>query len=155
MKEHICKAKRVDNGKWIEGYYMNYKAFSSDNAENHTILPVCENGLLASRAIAILPETVCRCTGMNYMDGEIAYQGDIYENPGCGVVFVLKYGTYTAYCPADNDYMDSVGFYAEAVGYPQMPIGDLSTYALKIGNIFDNLELLETDLKENKRVKGL
>ena len=40
----------------------------------------------------------------------------------------------TAYCPADKTYMDNVGFFAEAEGYPQMPIGDLSAYALKIGN---------------------
>lgn len=137
MNEHLCRAKHVDNGKWIEGYYLDYKAFSSGNPEQYTILPVHDNGILRGVAQEILPETVCRCTGKEYMNGEIAYEGDIYENPGCGVVFVLKYGTYTAYCPADDVYMDSVGFYAEAEGYPQRPIGDLSKYALKIGTIFD------------------
>lgn len=44
---------------------------------------------------------------------------------------------------ADRCYMDSVGFYAECDGYPDMPIGDLHDYALKKGNIFDNPELLE------------
>lgn len=39
--------------------------------------------------------------------------------------------------------MDNVGFYAEAAGYPQMPIGKLKDYGLKRGNIFDNPELLE------------
>lgn len=77
------------------------------------------------------------------MDGEIAYEGDIYENPVCEIIFVLKYGTYEAYCPADRCYMDNVWFYAEAAGYPQMPIGDLKDYGLKRGNIFDNPELLE------------
>lgn len=33
--------------------------------------------------------------------------------------------------------------YAECEGYPDMPIGDLKDYALKMGNIFDNSELLK------------
>lgn len=147
MKEHLCKAKRMDNGEWIEGYYLDYRAFLSTNPINYTILPVGDDNRLRGIAQEILPETVCRCTGKEYMNGELAYEGDIYENPGCGVVFTLKYGTYTAYCPADDTYMDSVGFYAESEGYPQMPIGDLSAYALKIGNIFDNVDLL-------KNIKG-
>lgn len=153
MNEHMCKAKQIESGKWIEGYYLGYKAFSSGSTKQHAILPVRDNGLLEGVAQEVLPETVCKCTGKEYMNGEIAYEGDIYENPGCRVVFVLKYGTYTAYCPADDAYMDSVGFYAEAEGYPQMPIGDISAYALKIGNIFDDTDLLrnkKSEVKENE-----
>lgn len=71
------------------------------------------------------------------MNDEDAYEGDIFESQSCGVTMFLKYGVYLSYCPADKCYMDNVGFYAEAIGYPQMPIGDLREYALKIGNIFD------------------
>ena len=71
------------------------------------------------------------------MDGEIAFEGDIFENPIIGIKMILRYGTYQAYCPVDGCYMESVGFYAEAENLPEMPIGDLSDYALKIGTIFD------------------
>ena len=39
--------------------------------------------------------------------------------------------------------MDNVGFYVEATGYPQMPVGPLSEYAKVIGNVYENSELLE------------
>lgn len=77
------------------------------------------------------------------MDSEIAYEGDIFESQVGEQLMILRFGTYRAYCPADRCYMDSVGFYAECDGYPDMPIGDLHDYALKKGNIFDNPELLE------------
>lgn len=147
--EELFKAKRTDNGEWVKGYLMD---------ENYINVPFNDNDACGrfDDPVEIDPETVCRCTGKEYIDGEIAYEGDIYKNlsifsfrsypfgiPGCGVIFVLKYGTYEAYCPADRCYMDNVGFYAEATGYPQMPIGNLKEYGLKIGNIFDNPELYE------------
>lgn len=88
------------------------------------------------------PETICRCTGKEYMNREVAYEGDIFEIQSIGLRMVLKYGTYQTYCPEDEFYAVSFGFYAET-GYQQMPIGNLKDYALKIGNIFDNPELLE------------
>lgn len=133
---YLCKAKRVDNREWVKGLP------SYDINGNITELEIYK-GFADCEIVEIDPSTICKCTGKEYMDGEIAYEGDIYENPECGIIFVLKYGTYEAYCPADRCYMDNVGFYAEAAGYPQMPIGDLKDYGLKRGNIFDNPELLE------------
>lgn len=71
------------------------------------------------------------------------FEGDIFESQVSGDLMILRFGTYQAYCPIDRCYMDSVGFYAECDGYPDMPIGDLCDYALKKGNIFDNPELLK------------
>lgn len=134
---HALPQNKHLDGTWVYGYLCDENYIKTQDED--------EYGGKFTSEVLIDPETVCRCTGKKYMNGEIAYEGDIYKNPGCGVVFVLKYGTYTAYCPADDTYMDNVGFYAEAEGYPQMPIGDLSTYALKIGNIFDNPELLKEE----------
>ena len=132
--EEMCKAKSIDNNEWVTGYLYRI----SEKSNPFLMVP---NSLGISYEVD--SSTICRCTGKEYMDLAIAYEGDIFESQSCGVIMVLKYGTYTAYCPADKCFMDSVGFYAEAVGYPQMPIGDLSDYALRVGNIFDNPELLE------------
>lgn len=139
-KEILFKAKRVDTGEWVEGFYAfiggkdviivkepeNFYPFEGDEKSQ------------GNEVTEVDPSTICRCTGKEYMDCETAYEGDIFESQSCGVKMTLRYGTYQAYCPADDCYMDNVGFYAEAEGYPQMPIGDLKDYALKIGNIFDN-----------------
>lgn len=121
LNEHL-------DGTWIEGYLCNENHINSSKLEGEFLID---------------PETICRCTGKEYMNCEVAYEGDIFESQSCGLRMVLKYGTYQAYCPEDGCYVDSVGFYADAIGYQQMPIGDLKDYALKIGNIFDNPELLE------------
>lgn len=83
-----------------------------------------------------------RSTGKRDISGQEVYEGDVIENPN-GIRMEIKYGLYNVYCPADGCYMDNVGFFVEAIGYPQMPLGPLEDYAVVIGNIFDNPELLE------------
>lgn len=86
-------------------------------------------------------------TGKQDISGRNVYEGDIIESHQNGlildIVMIIKYGTYDAYCPADDCYMDNVGFYVEAVGYPQMPLGPVENYARVVGNIFENPDLLE------------
>ena len=83
-----------------------------------------------------------RETGKKDMNGVDVCEGDIIESQYSGVRMEIKYGVYTAYCPGDGRFMDSVGFYAEASGYPHMPIGPLEEYAKVIGTVFENSELL-------------
>lgn len=84
-------------------------------------------------------------TGKQDISGEFVYEGDFIESHQgmqiLDILMLVKYGTYEAYCPADDAYMDNVGFYVEAEGYPQMPVGPLSDYAKVIGNIHENPEM--------------
>lgn len=80
-------------------------------------------------------------TGKSDMKGIEIFEGDIIENPN-GIRMKIRFGTYQAFCPADKQYMDNVGFYAEAPGLPQMPIGPLEDYATVIGNIYETPELM-------------
>ena len=147
---YLYKAKRADNGEWVCGNriddgvtgktYIHAVGNSVNETDN-----VGEEGFLRFVAFEVDPSTICQCTGKEYMNCEIAYEGDIFESQISGDIMILRYGTYQAYCPVDKDYMDSVGFYAECKDYPDMPIGDLKEYALKKGNIFDNPELLEVE----------
>ena len=88
--------------------------------------------------------TLMRNTGKTDISGAFVYEGDFIEShQGAQILDVLmlvKYGTYEAYCPFDKDYMNNIGFYVEADGYPQMPVGPLSDYAKVIGNIYENPE---------------
>jgi len=87
-----------------------------------------------------------RYSGKHDISGQEVYEGDIIESHLGGQVLagnmVIKYGIYQAYCPADKCNMDSVGFYAETQGYPDMPIGPLEDYAKVIGNIYENPKLI-------------
>ena len=148
MKDILLKGKRIDNGEWIKGCLLidyvtgQYFIHVSGNSVNESD-KVNEKGCLKFFTYEVDPKTVCLCTGKEYMDSEIAYEGDIFESQVSGDLMILRFGTYQAYCPADRCYMDAVGFYAACVGHPDMPIGDLHDYALKKGTIFDNSELLK------------
>lgn len=136
-KGHLCKAKRIDNGKWEEGYLVR-------TADGSYIVPY--RGSIDQ----VYASTICRCTNKEYMNGVIAYEGDIFESQCSGGLMILRYGFYQAYCPVDEEYMETVGFYAECKGFPDMPIGDLQEYALKRGNIFDNPGLISYCCKQSE-----
>lgn len=143
---YLYRAKRTDNGEWVEGFYFCI-VHDDGRHVHHFIMPLGTDLSLGTPIekiqVEVDPNTLCLCTGKEYMDSEIAFEGDIFESQTSGDLLILRYGTYQTYCPVDKAYMDSVGFYAECYGYPDMPIGDLHDYALKRGNIFDNPELLE------------
>lgn len=86
-------------------------------------------------------------TGKHDISGECVYEGDFIESHQgtqiLDILMLVKYGTYEAYCPNDDAYMDNVGFYVEAVGHPQMPVGPLEEYAKVIGNVYENAEWLD------------
>ena len=132
----ICRAQKKDDGKWIHGV----PAYKYINNECKWYMYPME--------VEIDAATICKCVGKVYMNSEAAYEGDIFESQVSVDLMILKYGIYNSFCPADRAYMDSVGFYAECKGLPNMPIGDLEEYALKLGNVFDNPDLM--DIGEKK-----
>lgn len=136
----LFRGKRVDNGEWVKGYLMD---------ENYINQPFNDNdvGGRFDEPVEVIPETVGMCNGRCDISGQLMFEGDIFEahqeTQILAVTMVLRYGVYQAYCPSDKEFMDNVGFYAEAKGYPDMPVGDTESYAKVIGNIHDNKELLK------------
>lgn len=129
MREILFRGKRVIDGKWVES--------------------CCPLGEMHSGTVTydFESKTVCQYTGLTDKDGRKVFEGDIIESHTSdgqiiALNMVVRYGNYQAYCPVDEEYMDSVGFYVSASGYPDMPVGALEDYAQVIGNIFDNPELI-------------
>ena len=139
----LYRAKRKDNKEWIEGY-----PYRLSETSGLFIMMKEKQG----DSYEVVLETLCRSTGRKDISGKEIYQGDIIVSHQNGQVIdldmVIRYGTYTAYCPADKDWMDSVGFYVSADGYPDMPVGPLEYYAEIIGNIFDNPALIANPAEE-------
>lgn len=91
-----------------------------------------------------------RSTGRHDKQGHEVKEGDIIAisvsaDKFLAENFVIKYGTWQAYCPIDKEYMDTIGFYVSRKDYPDMPLGPLEDYANVIGNIFDTPELLQEE----------
>lgn len=124
MREILFKAKRLDDGKWIEGYYQ--KRFDSIGKLQHLIFH-CESSLVWEYA-EIDPDTLCEFTGLTDFFGNKIFEHDIVEErTGTYRKFKITYDK-DAFCIDGHDIM--------------LRIRNAQDKIKIIGNIFDNSELL-------------
>ena len=156
MRKILFRGKRTDNGEWVYGWlkpFLNAGYIGKDNR-------MCiQNGIYASDIYEIEPETVGQYTGLNGMDSEAIFEGDI-------VCFFGMIGTIIQECGAfgidvrgyiDYDLLESkipfnnnpnfcfndnfISLWELWWNYEQ---DDNLLYEVEvIGNIYDNPELLE------------
>lgn len=136
MREILFKAKRKDNGKWVEGYYQ--KRYDLLGNEEHLIFHA--DSYTVWEYAEIDPETLCEFTGGCDKNGK-----RIWEN---NVVWLVYDGEEHIYQIIwDNSELDFKATNGEE------NYGSNFEYLLccdeieVIGNIFDNPELLQGECK--------
>lgn len=120
------KAKRLDNGKWVEGYFYGEcgNTYIIENRQK-------ESKLNRNITYQVDPSTVCQFTGLKDCEGREVWEGDILQDVDYyynKYVVIFADGTFLA---------RKEGLYT---GIPlQECIGDSGniTYAKVIGNKFD------------------
>ena len=131
MREILFKAKRKDNGEWVEGYYVIL-------GKRHLILHV-DN--VRCECVKIAPKTLCQFTGLYDKNGKRIWENDIlmahlddsypedatYETIEWGVAGWVTHEANSI----DRQYLDEF---------------DLEHFEV-VGNIFDNKELLQEEYK--------
>lgn len=138
MREILFKGKRIDNGEWVEGYYLRdqYHIGGKD-----IIFYRKDSDLFTVYTNKIDIETLCQFTGLTDKNGKKIWENDIlmahldefypedvtYETVEWGVAgWVTREASST-----DRQYLDKF---------------DLEHYET-VGNTFDNPELLQEEYK--------
>lgn len=135
MREILFRAKRLDNGEWVEGFY-NHIPCGRFGVDEHMIQTVLENGKIGMLH-DVDPSTVGQYTGLEDKNGKRIFEGDILKSHYDSlfpddVTFDLVVFCDSAWC------IQQKGF--EPVPACADMISKLSEVA---GNIYDNPELLE------------
>ena len=128
---YLFKAKRLDNGEWVEGFLMD---------ENYINTPFNDNevGGRFDDPVEIDESTLCQCTGLRDKNGNLIWKNDICDRKEI-YPEIVKYheGDWTL----DYSYASGNG-----KGFNFCNLG-FYVYERKcvevIGNVFDNSELLE------------
>lgn len=168
MKDrYLCKAKRIDNGEWVKGYYSFI-----DNVHYIYTGALCNGGLyVVAERFEIDPSTVCLYVELTDMNIVNIWENNIYQwvnNTYGTCTGIVRFGKYLQDgSGGEYSLIPCYGFYVEVIKYEPYPDSYLSVEDypgyLKaisvlelfnseknsavefIGNIFDNPELLEGD----------
>ena len=126
---YLYRAKRSDNGKWVEGFLMD---------DNYINTPFNDNDACGrfDDPVEIDPSTICQCTGLKDKNGKLIWENDIIEAhlddlfPEDISRFQVLWKDYSFKIRLEKELYDDFSDY----------VSELFEVA---GNIFDNPELLE------------
>lgn len=140
MREILFKAKRVDNGEWVEGYYTECSGKAFVGIDISSMFEIFCAPVI--KWFRVNPKTLCQFTGLCDKNGKRIWENDIlmahldesypedatYETVEWGVAGWVAHETGST----DREYIDKF---------------DLEHYEV-VGNIFDNPELLQEESDE-------
>ena len=133
MREILFRAKRTDNGEWVEGFYVN--RFDVNEEIEHLIF--WRKSYTVWEYAKIDPETLCQFTGSNDKNGNCIWENDIVGAWSEGKTHIGRVkrrvdGLYIIY-PS----------YQKQEFWGLCPDENGKTTVEVIGNILDNPELLK------------
>ena len=80
-REILFKAKRIDNGEWVEGYYVKTRLGTDIKPSDVIFVPFKINRNEEWGWIKIDSETLCQYTGLTGKYGKKIWENDIVKCP--------------------------------------------------------------------------
>jgi len=76
MNRYISKAKRSDNGEWVEGCYV--RMFKKDTIVHYEKIMTSFGEERSMTYKQIDPNTLCQCTGKEDANKDLIFEGDYF-----------------------------------------------------------------------------
>ena len=126
-REILFRGKRIDNGEWVEGYFVNLWLI---HYQKHQPIITDNNAV----SYDVDPSTVGQYTGLTDKNGKKIFEGDIIKRfwLGAEIIYCVRY---------DGEGAHFIGKAMNKSGFTTFD-NDGEMFEV-IGNIHDNPELLE------------
>ena len=134
MREILFRAKRIDNGEWVEGSYHHQKDYYGDPCDKHYIIDGTTTDMEGyGEHCEIDPETICQLTGLTDVNGKRIWENDIVKHEISDTLGTVKWyqEDYVGWC-VDDVMVDEQQFTDEMWNECEV-----------IGNAFDDKHLLD------------
>lgn len=129
---YLFKAKRLDNGEWVQGCLITDETEDSKRFIGY-VIGTDEDGIPHDLdVVQVEPSTICQCTGLKDENGELIWENDIVKINNSKVNTVIAFRDFEIICTIPNE-----KYYKHRLEY--------DTEYEVIGNTFDNPELLESE----------
>lgn len=141
MREILFKAKRKDNGEWVEGYYCKTTIGNDVRPSDVIFVPFKVSRNEEWGWMKVDSDTLCQYTGLVDKNGQKIWENDIVNRTDLHVVSEPSIG----FIEYDLENTSFLIHWTNKVEYS--PTYHWKDKLQVIGNIFDNAELLEVEAR--------
>ena len=138
---YLFKAKRTDNGEWVQGYlfddgFENGRMFVGGLVIEEYHGTACDDwSITGINFCEVDQSTICQCTGLKDKNGKMIWENDIIKCKFGIAVAVWDKSEWRIKCVKDNIWRKDLHYW----------VVEDNQRTEVIGNIFDNPELLESE----------